>query len=1045
MQLAYCFSPYFITFLDGARKTFSETVQIDEVVHNFNDLELKTRALFKSLATEYLKGKRVTTSHFNEHFAYPMFGYEGEISRDRIDKVLYKTHASMQTFRDMVATGVLPDHKSSNLMQLVLEQELAEPKLTVEERKERLRLDKKPPSKRTATSETDAELVSEDDQVVTVRRRNNKNQKQSSSNENFLGGMEMDISSSSDELNDQSEEEDCVSQNEQDEKRQRISASKNRRRGDTAGGELVVARKRLGDAGSPMEVETFVSNSYMLDATRQGYMTSITHEGMNLVQALEQRNKHVANVLIEAVFEACCVDDVINDMSHTVVREQNVVAFNHLKRLVSSCKTDEVVTFDFDAFFVKVHKRAFDRLKVVSKSTEEGGTGVLLDWEVLKNSNISRTLKTSVKYVRLKSIFIYAHLNDLVDTLDLKQFRKCGFVTIHKGTIVDIKIPLTAETLLEITGGHQYTAEDMAAFKKSTMSVKVEKSTVKSLKLIKEEVQAKRQERAAEKKAKVEKAKVEGGSPAEAEAALAVQAFLGEEPLRFDVDDDVQMARVESALLASPVQNSTTSTESSAAATTTSSPSPSTTSLFPDSPPAPTLTAASSPSVSSSPTISAISSDNSPTSVSVPSHRPLSPPQMSPPVPQQVQQSSSSSNQRPVSLKVHSHRHVHDVDIDDDTPSVSVATKDRELKAATLLKRLFNESEGTFESYKIRCFCSRSTDKTLLSLVDLVSFVVEHRDSVDLNALLARESCVADVKFQFFRAYGMDEFDTMLAYSNTVGDGYCLFRASDQAELRSENRELDVSELKVLDKKKKSVDLIEHIQMYADAVQFANPHTNLLNRSKLEECLFNAKNFPDELNPRECWGDSSWMRFLKFDVLLLDFMPKAAVTTVEGQVCKWGQVARVPFHYFNDFFYGVPNFTLKQLDDLVRKANYVGYSPGHYFVLENPTVIAQQEGISLATSNWIDRLVPKIKALSHSDLYIIRQYGVTLKAQLLAANTAPSASMITSIGPISLDKSKVPVIQYTDEGSPICCDTLYGVCPNGSYNKYDLDDLLNSV
>jgi hypothetical protein len=317
-----------------------------------------------------------------------------------------------------------------------------------------------------------------------------------------------------------------------------------------------------------------------------------------------------------------------------------------------------------------------------------------------------------------------------------------------------------------------------------------------------------------------------------------------------------------------------------------------------------------------------------------------------------------------------------------------------------------------------------------------------NKGSAALRELLARDSCMSEVTFQLFRAYEVDSDGTMLAYFNTDSDGYCMFRASLQALLRFEDPALTVKQLKAIDMKTKSDKLVKHIQVYADAVKFANPHTNLFHQAKLAECLFNAEHFPDQRNPPDCWGDSCWMRFLKFDVVLLDFMDDHRRSVIGGKMCKWGQVSRVPFHYFGTFFYGVPNMTQVQLQDLVRKANYVGFSPGHNFVLENPTVESQLEELSSSILSWINGLVPAIVALSDVELELVRQLGVTLRTSTM---TAPLATIRTSIGIVDVDTALVPVTQYTDRGEPICCDTLFELCPNGSFNKHEVDAMLSSV
>jgi hypothetical protein len=1035
-------SAYFIIWLKDTTDRLSDRETTDYLETGLNLLDVQLTDHLRWLV-DLLSADKVNLDLGEEYFECKIFDETARFTRQRINRALYKNSESLQLYRKLVKECRLPNKKGVefNLIQAVLA--VPEAEWQIEERRELLkqggRQQKKttttPPLRRNALDGSeegsDAEFTSQHEQAaapnrIRLQRGGTSAFIRPDDDTNSLVDGE---GSTGDDGGGRHQHRGAVESSGPKRKKSSMMISSDDDEED-------VARKRTALSSSPDdaspddELMTFLHNSQMMDDSIKTYAVTLKYKGMNLIEALQNSNAAVADVLIEAVFEACCVDDICEDISTGIIRDQNVAAFHNLKRLVSGCRKDQVVTFNFPAFFRGVRAKVYDRLKIVRNAFRaEDGSKRLMIWQQRENEKLSLWVKKSVHKVKLRTIYVYSHINDQLNLLDMKQFRKCGFLSIHQGVVRDCKIPLTAESLLEITGTTSYTPEDMEAFTKETLGTKVLKSDVPSLQALKEEKQVKRKVRKEQKAASP-------SSVAENIAAVAKAKFLHAGPLALDDDDDddndvngaalealVQgvlsspLAPASPRLPTSPLSVSTEcnlSPSSDLDTTRASSRSSRETSLSGDSP---SLlrhdVAFSSPSSRASP-----ASNAAPLREVAASTSPTPPPR-----------ASISYGRRGVA---------DDVDVDEiDSRAAPSSPAD----VISLLRTIFRDTEGSHDAIKLKCFFKPACQKFMLSLVEIVSLVVLNTDSPEM---VASDSCVADVTFKFFRAYGVDEDGSLLASMNTQGDGYCHFRASKQAEERSEDRTLTVSALKRTDSKVSSDQLVEHINMYLNVVHFADPYTHMFHKTKLEECLFNAENFVDKVNPRSCWGEPSWTRFVAFDFALLDFSVNEPVT-IGGLDCKWGLLQCIPFHYFETFFVaGVPTLTLTQLHEFTRKANYVGFCSGHNFLLENPPSCSS-EGVALdgAVIDWISKLTPSILALSRQDLASIRAFGVSLRAK---PTVSIRKTIDTAIGRIDVDAAtEVAVVQFNAKNQPMCTDTLFAKGKDGGINQREAVDLLETV
>jgi hypothetical protein len=617
-------------------------------------------------------------------------------------------------------------------------------------------------------------------------------------------------------------------------------------------------------------------------------------------------------------------------------------------------------------------------------------------------------------------VFIYNHINDQSDRLDMSQFRRCGFLSIHQGVVKDCTVPLTPEALLQITGTTAYTPADMEEFTKETLGKKVLKSELPSLQAVKEESKVKRLARKEKKAAEKEVSP----SSVVSQVAAAKAEFLGtfsidegisatEEEHAADWDQSTDWDQLERVALSSPGIVQSPQLPTPPMTNTSDSPR----SSISSSPPA--FTTSFAPSNTSRELVFSSSCGAS---------REASPCGYS-----SLRQDAVTTGAKKTPILIED---------SGSTSSVSSPDASYDPVAMSLLRRMVQNTEGCCDDIKIECFFN-SSKTFLLALIEIVSFVTSNGDKEDLGAFAASSlSCVDDVNFKLYRAHGVGADGCMLASMNTQGDGYCLFRASEQAETRSLDPSVTVAALKESDWKKSSDQLADHISTYIDVVHFANPHTHMLTQTKLEECLFNAQNFVGEVNPRACWGADSWLRFQSFDFALLEFSDGGDVV-VEGANCRWGQLTRIPFHYFGEFYFGVPTPTLAQLQVVLRKSNHIGFSSGHFFILENhPFPSREKAALGGAVRSWMTSLIPAVRALSPTDVSNIRAFGERLRTE----PAKPRKTIQTSIGDVGIDgATNRPVVSYNDKHQPVCTDTLFEIQESGGYNKQDVIELLAAV
>eukprot|EP01034_Spumella_vulgaris_P023775 gene23775-30042_t len=768
-------------------------------------------------------------------------------------------------------------------------------------------------------------------------------------------------------------------------------------------------------------VKSFLHNSALVvvdgSDPEESYMTSITFNGKNLMQAISQRDNVTANVLCDAIFEETCVDDVLADLKHNIIREQNVVAFNTLKRRISTCPPDSVVLFDFNKFFKKVYKRSFDKLKMCSVRKRDGGSGALDSLGIKHNDALGCRVKASVHRIKLKCIYTYAHLNNQVDTLDLTQFKGCGFLTVLNNGEVNCTLPLTKDSLLEITGHQAYTPQEMEDFKEATLCKTRKLSEVKAKEAAKRVKQTERNQRkaAAKTSSSSDPAAVTlNGSPTMITAS--VDPFLmNAGPMKSLEDDNLE--RLTHEALSSPVATSSSSGARELPVVRSAVYSSACTNNHDAGGDNNSVDFSTSPQSSPEHLSFSSRSASPPTSGPLGNSASVVGLQRAAGLMDALQDRDDSASFSPAapaavsSVKLAALKSSSGPQLTNDfvpvlaadgPPSAAHSSSVKggdDAVLATLLKSVFKNSEGVKDHVKIIYDLPQQLFKKTeeaLCLIDMIMSIHESpQGNVDPQAIL-----LAEDGYPF-------------AYHDTLGDGFCLVRSTLQAQARARDHTLTTIKLKEKDSK-------------------VQRHKEIATHIKLYEMLFNAENFPDQSNPKGCWGDQSMVRFLPFDFAMLDFTNTEAqpqVVDSSGRVRGWGRVAHVPFHYFQSFFGGSPpKLTVVQLHHTPSDVDLLGG----------------------AVIDWIARCVPRVRALSETQVEQVRTFRVMLKGRQsdkeeVVAPPSPSLKKTTSRGAsvmaVDVLREELNVSNYDSKRKPLCQDGFFKKCENGAYDKSEVDEL----
>ncbi len=224
---------------------------------------------------------------------------------------------------------------------------------------------------------------------------------------------------------------------------------------------------------------------------------------------------------------------------------------------------------------------------------------------------------------------------------------------------------------------------------------------------------------------------------------------------------------------------------------------------------------------------------------------------------------------------------------------------------------------------------------------------------------------------------------------NTLGDGYCAFRASNQAEHRHNNPCAILSTLKLLDQNLSSTDLGVTIEKFLHHVRYMHPPLQALEMLKIQSSLWALKTRPDDMNPPHCYQNGNNLQFMPFPIMLFDFpVGESQISSVEGVDHNWGKLTTVSYSVFKKFFDpGNIKLTLTQLLGLSKLSNDVGFCSGHFFIMgaqseRNNGKHDELKALSLATTAWLQGVSYKIQTvLSTPELDMITAWVCERKRQ----------------------------------------------------------------
>jgi hypothetical protein len=265
-------------------------------------------------------------------------------------------------------------------------------------------------------------------------------------------------------------------------------------------------------------------------------------------------------------------------------------------------------------------------------------------------------------------------------------------------------------------------------------------------------------------------------------------------------------------------------------------------------------------------------------------------------------------------------------------------------------------------------------DLALLTLFisDLVkSYGSETVDLADTVATILDHQMFKSVfSFRVFRGFPLQEVND--ASSNTVGDGYCLFNASLQCQMRDAHG-MSIRDLRAFDtEKSRQNSLVPHIEKYIKLVQPADPKTRTFAQGKLNSTRYQAVTFPNAVNPFSTWGNGMFLPFLDFSVMLIDFQLIDPML-FSGDKWLFGCLARVNRDLSGTLVEeNLPDFTYPALMRMCGRVNYMAIRHSHFFIMDNP--VNEIESAHEACCEWAGEIVLKIMALSSDEISRVRSF-----------------------------------------------------------------------
>jgi hypothetical protein len=291
--------------------------------------------------------------------------------------------------------------------------------------------------------------------------------------------------------------------------------------------------------------------------------------------------------------------------------------------------------------------------------------------------------------------------------------------------------------------------------------------------------------------------------------------------------------------------------------------------------------------------------------------------------------------------------------------------------------------------------------KLTVFVLDMIDRMGENEASSAEMTDLIIDSEVFNIasSFTVYRAFAAQEIDD--SQNNTCGDGYCMFGGTQQCLMRGEDG-YSVADLKNFDCQRNVLDgIVPHLLRYVDLVHPTDANSRIYTSGLLKSTLNHAITNPLASNPLNNWGNAMCIPFLDFTVMLLDFQTNTHVI-VNGVDCFYGVLARVNFALSGgkpdeDC---IPQFSFRELIAMFNVVNYLGYLPGHFFLLENP--LNELQNAIEAVRDFINKFLLKIRSLSSVERACVREFESFNGSILMDLMSSSSSALTTSVGACSL-------------------------------------------
>jgi hypothetical protein len=200
-----------------------------------------------------------------------------------------------------------------------------------------------------------------------------------------------------------------------------------------------------------------------------------------------------------------------------------------------------------------------------------------------------------------------------------------------------------------------------------------------------------------------------------------------------------------------------------------------------------------------------------------------------------------------------------------------------------------------------------------------------------------------------------------------------MFGGTQQCEMR-ERDNYTLTDLIAFDRSRDVLNgIVPHIRKYIDLVRPTDSNSRTYTTGLLKSTLNHAISNPTASNPLQNWGNAMCIPFLDWTIMLLDFQHKMNVV-IHDIPHIYGVLARVNFALSG----GIPDedctpqFSYRQLLAMFAKVNYLGYQPGHFFLLDNPQ--GELENAKEAVVDWVGGICAKIRLLTTPERDVIRQF-----------------------------------------------------------------------